>query len=145
MEVLCREKEYAFVHRLLGGDRIELGKPIVPPVIYVHGGPQTGKKLLISSVIKSLQSLNINKKKSSKKLKIRTSLVSCHLGSFGSTSLYEEIWRQISSCDLGELGKENGHIFRWGVQLFWMKNKAVLLKLLSKFIEFNCKLTSKNF
>ena len=110
MEVLCREKEYAFVHRLLGGERIELGKPIVPPVIYVHGGPQTGKKLLVSSVIKSLQNLNITKKKSSKKLRIRTSLVSCHLGSFGSTSLYEEIWRQISSCDLGELGKENALI-----------------------------------
>ena len=107
MAVLCREKEYALVHRLLGGERIELGKPSVPPVIYVHGGPQTGKKLLVSSVIKNLQNLNIAQKKSSKKLRIRSSLVSCHLGSFGSTSLYEEIWRQISSCDLVEPGNVN--------------------------------------
>ena len=107
MAVLCREREYGLVRRLLGAETIEQGNPALPSVIYIHGGPQTGKKLLVSSVIRNLKSVNVAQKKSSKKLKIRSSLVSCHIGSFGASSLFEELWRQISTCDLKELGNYN--------------------------------------
>ena len=104
MAVLCREKEYLLLRRLVGAQQLESGSPKVPSVIFVHGGPQTGKKLLVSSVFKSLQSIQENKQKSKPRPKIRTALLSCHLGSFGSSALFEELWRQINSHDNNQSG-----------------------------------------
>ena len=104
MAVLCREKEYLLLRRLLGAQQLESGNPKVPSLIFLHGGPQTGKKLLVSSVLKSLQSSQESKKKSVHKTKVRTALLSCHLGSFGSSALFEELWRQISSCENNQSG-----------------------------------------
>ena len=104
--MLCREKEYFLLRRLIGADQIESGSSNVPSVIYVHGAPQTGKKLLVSTVIKSLLDLKVSTNKSLNKPKVRSALVSCHIGSFGSSTLFEELWRQISSYDYDEFDEK---------------------------------------
>ena len=96
MPLLCREHEYDLLHQLLGGVDIESGSPKPPSVVFVHGGPQTGKKCLVSSVLKNIQNHELINRKSQKKLRIRSALLSCHLGSFGSAALFEELWRQLS-------------------------------------------------
>ena len=97
MPLLCREYECKVLRQLLGGDRIETGDPKPPSVIFVQGGPQTGKKSLVQNVLKGIQGNNSYRSNIEKKLHIRTALLSCHLGSISSSAIFEELWRQISS------------------------------------------------
>ena len=106
MALLCRENEYNRLYQLLGIENIEFGKPKPPPVIFVYGGPQTGKKSLVSSVLKSIQSDEYQKGKLNKKLKVRSALLSCHLGSFGTSTLFEELWRQLSFQNVERPGEK---------------------------------------
>ena len=106
MPLLCREKEYSLLQKLLGGEFSEsrISKP--PPLIFVQGGPQTGKKCLVSSVLKSIDIRSRSHKQTKDKLKIRSALLSCHIGSFGSSALFEELWRQLISQNLVQPGNE---------------------------------------
>ena len=105
MPLLCREKEYDLLRKLLGGECIDIKDPKPPSLIFVQGGPQTGKKCLVSSVFKSFHALNGARSKTQKQLKVRSALLSCHLGSFGSSAIFEELWRQINSQNEEQAGK----------------------------------------
>ena len=105
MPLLCREQEYNLLRRLLGGEGIDHRDPKPPPLIFVQGGPQTGKKCLVSSVLKSFQDINFARRKTKKKIKIRSALLSCHLGSYGSSAIFDELWRQINSQYKDQAGK----------------------------------------
>ena len=113
MPLLCREKEYNLLRKLLGGECIDVRDPKSPPLIFVQGGPQTGKKCLVSSVLKSLHVMNGAGRNTQKNVKIRSALLSCHLGSFGSSAIFEELWRQINFQNQDQPGKK----FKYGCTL----------------------------
>ena len=105
MPLLCREKEYKLLSKLLLSGDINTRVPNPPQVVFVQGGPQTGKKCLVSSVLDNIQSNVRPHKKTAKNIRIRSAFVSCHLGSFSSASIFEELWRQLSSHDMDQSGK----------------------------------------
>ena len=97
MPLLCRENEYTRLCKLLCGGDVEWTSTKLPPAIFIHGGPQTGKKSLVSSVLKNLHTKEHLNRKGRQTCKIRSALLSCHLGSVGSSALFEEMWRQINT------------------------------------------------
>ena len=97
MPLLCRENECKRLCQLLCGGDVEWVHTKLPPAIFIHGGPQTGKKSLVSSVLKNLHTKEGLNRKGRHTYKIRSALLSCHLGSVGSSALFEEMWRQINT------------------------------------------------